>query len=157
MGRPFVHVEADPIDAGHIEGQGREKGADLVADDQPSGPVVVTVEADDIAVQQPIARVLLEELAIGRLANGEIGARFPPRKHIVPVDQVMTEGAVVIAPVKGWQQGLIWDLVVRLRAVDIGAAGPVDEGVGREKGRHPGPELGLLGFEPRKWEGRQEE
>ena len=147
MGRPFVHVEADPVDAGHIEGQGRKKGANLVADDQPSGPVVVTVEADDIAVQQPIARVLLEELAVGRLANGEVRARLPPRKHIVPVDQVMAERAVVIAPVKGWQQGLIRDLVVRFRAIDIGAAGPVDEGMSREKGRHPGPGLEFLGFE----------
>ena len=60
----------------------------------------------------------------------------------------MAERAVVIAPIKGWQQGLIRDLVVRFRAVDIGAAGSVDEGVGREKGRHPGPGAGLLGFEP---------
>ena len=69
----------------------------------------------------------------------------------------MAERAVVIAPVKGWQQGLIRDLVVRLRAVDVWATGPVDEGVGREKGRHPDPGSRLLGFEPRKWEGRQQE
>ena len=69
----------------------------------------------------------------------------------------MAERAVVIAPVKRRQQGLIRDLVVRFRAVDIRAAGPVDEGMGREKGRHPGPEAGLLGFESRNWESRQEE
>ena len=131
MARPFVDVETDPVDASHIEGQGREKGADFVADDQPGGPVAVTVEANDIAVEQPIARVLLADLAVGCLANGEVSARLSPRKHVVPVDQMVAEGAVVIAPVKGWQQGLVRDLVVRFRAVDIGAAGAVDEGVSR--------------------------
>ena len=96
LGHP---VQAQAVESGPIEGQGREHGADFIAKDGPPRPPGRGVAGHHHAVEdRVVAVVTLEDPTVAALLHGAV---FLPPGHVKAADQSVAQGAIVGAARRG--------------------------------------------------------
>ena len=96
LGHP---VQAQAVESGPVEGQGREHGADLIAKNGSPRPSGRGVAGHHHAVEDRVVTVVaLEDPAIAALLRGAV---FLPPSHVKAADQPVAQGAIVGAARRG--------------------------------------------------------
>ena len=153
QGRELVvlgaHVEAQPVDVGHLEGEWRELRAQLVGVDRPGLPGVGAVGADHDVVEE-VGEAAAGRRVVGAAPAGAVGPAFAdraaapggakaprldPADRLGAVDQGVPEEVVAVAQVAGRHgpPGVVLEPVVHV----VLPAYAADEGLVRQDARRP--------------------